>query len=213
MTEIIPSINVLTFEEVKKRIKQVEPYVSWCHLDVTDGVFSTHPTWRDPADLALLDTALRVEVHLMVENPEAILDKWLVYPVKRIIVHAEASRDVDGIINACKKAGIECGVAVNRETPVNALLPWAEKADVLQILAVRPGPSGQGMGGEIIEKIAHLRALCPGCMLEVDGGINRETAEKVIIAGADIIVAGSVIFNSTDIGGTIAALHSLAVSP
>ena len=85
--EVIPSINVPTFEEVKERIAKVEPYVKWCHLDVTDGVFSKHLTWHDPRDLPALDTKLNVEVHLMVADPEKILDQWLVKPVKRVIVH------------------------------------------------------------------------------------------------------------------------------
>ena len=98
MAEIIPSINAATFEEVQKKIALVESYVSWCHLDVTDGVFSKHPTWRDPYDLTRLRTRLKAEMHLMVEEPEKIVEQWLVEPIRRIIVHLEAAKNPELII-------------------------------------------------------------------------------------------------------------------
>lgn len=206
MVTIIPSINVLTFPEIQERIKQVEPYVSWCHLDVTDGVFSEHPTWRNPNNLSLLTTSLNVEVHLMVQEPEKHIDQWLVKPVKRVIVHMEASKDIDMIINHCKTAGIECGLAIRPDTLWNVLMPWAKKVDIIQLLAVNPGPSGQLMSEEIIDKITHLHAWCRECIIEVDGGINRETAVRAREAGANILVSSAYIFSHADIGAAIEEL-------
>ena len=94
MVEVIPSINCQTFEEVQERVKKIEPYVSWCHLDVTDGIFSKHTTWNNPADVSFLDTKLKAEVHLMVQEPEKIIDQWLIRPIRRVIVHLEAVKDV-----------------------------------------------------------------------------------------------------------------------
>ncbi len=207
MPEIIPSINVQTFAEVQERIKKIEPYVSWCHLDVTDGIFSAHPTWRNPKDLFLLDTKLSIEVHLMVEEPEKIIDQWLIEPVKRVIVHLEASKGIDVIIDQCKKAGIECGLAIRPNTLWGVLVPWVERVDLIQVLAVNPGPSGQQMSPEIVDKISHLRASCPRCIIEVDGGVNPESARRVIQAGANMLVAGSYIFDSADIKNSIRALQ------
>ena len=207
MVEIIPSINVPTFPEVQERIKRVEPYVTWCHLDVTDGIFSTHPTWRNPEDLTNLDTNLNVEVHLMVQRPEHIIDQWLVSPIKRTIVHIETSRDIDGIIERCHKAGIQIGIAINPDSPWEALKPWIEKADILQILAVSPGPSGQQMKPEIVDKIKHLRTCCLGCIIEADGGVNPETAKPLREAGANLFVVGSAIFSSADIPIAIQVLR------
>lgn len=207
MSEVIPSINVQTFDELHKRVKLIEPHVSWCHLDVTDGVFSTHPTWRNPDDLGRLDTALNVEVHLMVEEPEKVIDAWLVSPIKRVIVHAEASKDRDGIIEQCRNSGRQIGIAINPDTPWEVLKPWANKADLLQILAVNPGPSGQEMKQEIVDKIKHLRAYCPGCIIEADGGVNVKTARILREASANILVAGSAIFSSADIPSVIRALR------
>ncbi len=206
MIEIIPSINCPTFAEVQERIKKVEPYVSWCHLDVTDGVFSIHETWRDPADLSLLETPLKVEVHLMVSEPEKVIDQWLVRPIKRVIVHLEAVTDTEIIIQKCHDAGIEIGLAINPETSWDKLTLWFKKVDLLQVLAVRPGPSGQTIEEGIFDKVIHMRESSPGCTIEVDGGINRETAKRAQESGASILVVGSFIFNSSDVGHTIEEL-------
>ena len=116
MTEIIPSINVPTFEEVQERVSQVEPYVSWCHLDITDGIFSKHLTWHEPLDLPRLQTQLKIEAHLMVSDPERVIDAWSVKPISRIIVHLEAVKDIELIIRKCIDAEAEIGLAINPET-------------------------------------------------------------------------------------------------
>ena len=206
--EIIPAINVPTFEEVKERVKKVEPFVTWCHLDVTDGVFSKHLTWHDARDLPLLHTSLYMEVHLMVEEPEKIIDQWLVFPVRRIIVQVEAVKDMELLIRKCREAKKEIGLAVGPETFWGQLEPWFGRVDMVQVLAVCPGPSGQKMAEGTIEKITHLRNSCPSCILEVDGGITFESASLVKNAGADILVAGSMIFASEDVGMTIEKLKN-----
>lgn len=203
MIEIIPSINVPTFEEVQQRIARVEGHVSWCHLDVTDGIFSKHITWHNPSDLPLLDTKLNVEVHLMIEWPEKVIDQWLIKPIKRVIVHLEASKDIDSIISRCRSTGIEIGLAIRPDTFWDTLTPWLQKVDLIQILAVNPGPSGQEMTEKIVDNVAHLRTACKECILEVDGGINPDTAKRVRDAGADIVVSAGYIFSSADIGEAI----------
>lgn len=228
--EVIPSINVRTFDEVKERIKKVEPFVSWCHLDVTDGVFSTHETWRNPSDLLDLETSLNIEVHLMVSNPDKVIDDWLVGPVKRVIIHAEAVHPVrspmplasadasrrlasngvknfDLIREKCRDRGIELGIAVNPETPAEALEPYIGKADVFLFLTVPPGPSGSPMHENTVGKIASFRKSCPKCILEVDGGVYPHTYKNAISAGANILVAGAFIFDSKDIYSAINELR------
>ncbi len=205
--EVIPSINVSTFEEVQERIKKVEPHVSWCHLDVTDGVFSKHVTWHDPRDLPQLVTKLKIEVHLMVAEPEKIIDQWLIEPIKRVIVHLEAMKDPELVIRKCRDAEREIGFAINPETFWGKLQPWFEKVDLMQVLAVSPGPSGQKMGEEAIDKIRHLRSACPHCIIEADGGVNFETAPRIREAGANVLVAGNVIFNSSEIGSAVNTLR------
>lgn len=212
MVEIIPSINAPTFAEVQERIAKVEPFVSWCHLDVTDGVFSAHPTWRDPADLARLETRLNCEAHLMIAEPERAVDAWFTESVKRVIVHWEAMRDPELVIQKCRAAGIEIGFAIRPDTPWEKLKPWLEKIDMACILRVQPGASGQSMPSEMLGEIAAIRAVCPSCIIEIDGGINLETASRAWDAGADILVVGSAIFDAPDIASAIASLLTVGQS-
>ena len=117
MVEIIPVINSTSWEDVISKIRKVESCANWVHIDVTDGVFSKHPTWHNPEDLNNLKTPLAVEVHLMIVAPKRTLNKWLILPVKRVIVHQEAVTDMEFIIQKCHEKGIELGLAVNPETP------------------------------------------------------------------------------------------------
>lgn len=207
MIEIIPSINELAFEAVKARIKKVEPYVSWCHLDVTDGIFSKHETWRNPSELPLLETKLNVEVHLMIAEPEKSIDRWLTKPVKRAIVHIEAVSDPELIIQKCRDADVEVGFAVNPETPWEKLQTWFGKVDMVQTLNVHPGSSGQNaFWQETLQKIEHIRKSCPSCIIEVDGGVNPETAKKAVATGVNLLVAGAYIFGAKDIKKAIEGL-------
>lgn len=196
-----------TFEEVQERIAEVEPFVEACHLDMTDGIFSKHETWRNPADLAQLKTKLFVEVHLMVEEPEKIIDTWLVEPVRRVIVHVESMKNPEVIIQKCRDMGKEIGFAIKPETPIDALAPWFDKVDMMQVLGVNPGPSGQRIGQEIFDKIGALRTVCPRCRIELDGGVNRETIGRAVKAGAGMLVAGSAIFSTLDIEQAIGELR------
>lgn len=208
MVEIIPSINVRTFNEVKERITKVEPYVKWCHLDITDGVFSKHLTWNNPRDLLNLRIShvLKFEVHLMVQEPEKVVDEWLIPPIERVIVHLEAIKDLDGIIKKCREKEIEVGLAINPETTWENLWPYFEKVDLIQTLAVNPGPSGQELQEEIYDKIINIRKYCEKCIIEVDGGINVDTAKKAKEIGANLLVAGNYIFNSESISDAIKKL-------
>src|SRR3990167_7744314 len=108
MVEIIPSINVSDFDELKKRIKKVEPYAKWAHLDVSDGIFTKHISWHNPADLVGFKPKIKLEVHLMIDKPELEIERWLLKPVDRIIFHQEATRDhqflIDKIHAAKKEA-------------------------------------------------------------------------------------------------------------
>ena len=206
MTEIIPSVNVPTFEEAQEQIARVEPYVLWCHLDVTDGVFSKHLTWHDPADLSRLETKLDIEVHLMVEEPEKVIEQWLVQPIKRVIVHLEAMTDPAAIIKKCHDAGIETGFAIKPGTPVSLLDSWLEKLDMAVLLRVQPGASGQLMQSEMLGEIAHVRKACPGCIIEVDGGVSVDNAKRAVDAGANLLVAGEAIFSSPFMGEAVEKL-------
>ena len=206
MVEIIPSINVSDFEELKKRIKKVEPYAKWAHLDVSDGIFTKHVSWHEPKDLVGFKTKLKLEVHLMIDKPEKKIEEWLIKPVSRVIFHQEATRDHWFLIKKIKEAKKEAGIAIKLDTPWLKLFPYFGKVEVLQLLAVPPGPSGQEFSEEILHKIGHIRSLCKGCIIEIDGGVNKRVAARCIREGANLLVAGKAIFESKDIKKAIKEL-------
>ena len=199
MMQIIPAINATDFKEVKKKIKLVERYVKWVHLDVADGTFTENTLWHDARDLVGLKTKLNIEVHLMVVNPEERALEWLFHPVKRILVHHETIDDIDLIVEKCREAQVETGVAIAPESDWTALESYIGTVNFFQILAVKPGHAGQEFLEENYEKIKQLRRICTGCDIEVDGGVKMGVAEKCVAAGANILVAASAIFGDKDI--------------
>ncbi len=209
MIEIIPSINVSDFDELKKRIKKIEPYAKWAHLDVSDGVFTKHVSWHEPKDLVGFKTKLKLEVHLMIDKPEKEIEEWLIKPASRIIFHQEATKDCGFLIDKIHNAKKEAGIAIKSDTPWLKLFPYFNKIEVLQLLAVQPGPSGQEFNEGILHKLGHIRALCKECIIEVDGGVNRRVAARCIKEGANLLVAGKAIFEAKNIKKAIEELQNI----
>lgn len=205
--QIIPSINCSDFECIKNRIGLASTFLNaesenWVHIDVSDGKFTPHISWNNPEELGefrIQNSELKIntEVHLMIENPEAYIDAWLKTGVKRIIVHLEVMQDSVLILEKCKKYGAECFLAIKPETEVDRLFAYSAFNGFL-ILGVSPGPSGQKMDQKIFEKIKKLRNRFQNSIIEVDGGINLETAKLASQAGATYFVSGAYIFDSSD---------------
>lgn len=206
MIEIIPAINVDSFEEIKKRIKLVETYTKWIQLDVADGTFTKNTIWHNAQDLLELETSLNIEVHLMLSDIDRRINDWLLPNIKRIIFHISATKDPDFVIQKCRDNGKEAGIAIGPDESLLKAMHYRGKVALFQILGVRPGVPGQKIEEEAFERIKEMRKFCPSCIIEVDGGINKETAKRAVEAGADIIVAASAIFNG-DIKKNIKELH------
>lgn len=208
MIEIIPSINVNNFEELQSRIRLVEPYVSWAHIDVSDGVFTKHVSWHDPKEFVGFKTALKLEVHLMIDRPEFEINEWAIVPADRIIFHQEATSVHKLIIDKIHSSQKEAGIAIKPDTNWIKLFPYFDSVELLQLLAVSPGPSGQEFQEQILHKLGHIHSLHPRAIIEVDGGINFATARRCAKAGARALVAGNSIFSSKDIGTAIEKLQN-----
>lgn len=183
----------------------------WAHFDVADGAFTFHKSWNEPERLAEIRPTFSFEVHLMVEDPRPEMERWLSAGAKRIIVHLEAvSPEVFASLAATARlAGAGIGLALNPETPVAAATPYFGSTENFLILAVHPGLSGQKFLPAVLEKISSLRRSVPSAKIEVDGGMNIETARAAIAAGANALVSGSDIFGSPDPAREYQALRSL----
>jgi len=196
--QLIPTINEKTFEEIEKKIKLVENLVDLIQLDIADGKFTNYETWNNPEDLLKLETFARFEIHLMVEHPELIVERWLKIPlVKRIIVHLETidEKAFEEILKLTHQYQKELGLAIETKTPWEALEPYLNKINFVQILAVSAGPAGQIFNFSNLEKIKNLKAKYPHLTIEVDGGVNNDTAPLIKAAGADIICSSSYLFS------------------
>lgn len=200
------------------------PKDGWIHIDVADARFTYNKSWGSPEELKkLLETHstssgqahpefhFNIEVHLMVEEPEEAVKKWIDLPIKRVIVHLEAIMDqrfrkkkmspdhiIENTLKRCGSRGVEVMLATNPETKIEDAKEYLEYFSQHQVLAVRPGPAGQSFLPLAFEKIKFLREQFPNAIIEVDGGINLETARQCKEAGADILAVGSCIFDNSN---------------
>jgi ribulose-phosphate 3-epimerase len=168
MVEIIPTILVKKFSEVKERIKAVEKYVNWVQLDIMDGIFVANETWCNPADLKNFQTKAKLEAHLMIQNPEEAVDDWLKV-VDRVIVHFESKiSDLTGLIRKIHNGGKQIGLAINPETHFSVVAPFLKDLDLVLFMTVQPGWGGQKFRDEVLVKIKSLREIWPNGNIEVD---------------------------------------------
>ncbi len=212
MVEIIPTILVKKFSEVKERIKAVEKYVNWVQLDIMDGIFVSNTTWHNPEDLKKIKTAIKLEAHLMVEKPEEVIDDWLKV-VDRVIVHFESKiSDLDDLIKKTHNSGKQIGLAINPETHFSVIEPFLQDLDLVLFMTVQPGLGEQKFKGWVLDKVKALRDMWPDGNIELDGGMNPETAKRAVEAGVNLICAGSYIFKSKNINKAINELKLCTTS-
>lgn len=205
MLQVIPAILEQSWEEIQKKVELIKPYVQTVQLDVMDGVFVPNTTYNETEKLQSLDIDL--ELHLMIEKPELTISKWMLPNASRVIVHFEAADNLRLVIDQIRKAGKEVGVAINPETTTYALKEYLPEIDLVLVMGVNPGFSGQSFQRDVLEKIKELRQLKPELQIAVDGGVDATTRDQIEAAGADMISAASAIWKSEDIGEAVKQLQ------
>lgn len=212
MTYIAPSILSADFAKLGVDVKEVEAYgADYIHVDVMDGHFVPNITIGPLIVSALRPvTNLTLDVHLMIENPDQYIPSFVEAGADIITVHYEACIHLHRTIQLIKSLGKKAGVAINPATPVELLGNILEELDLVLIMTVNPGFGGQKFIEGTLSKIRQLSGIAKArnldFQIEVDGGINEETAKKCVEAGANVLVAGSYIFNAEN---RKAALQSL----
>ena len=194
MIEIVPAILVKTPAELQQKLKEVEPYVNRVQIDIMDGKFVPNKTVQ-PEEMKSFKTKLIKEAHLMVEDNERYVDEFLKLDFDMIIVHIESCKNVKKIIKKVKEQGKKVALAINPPTPLSAIKNYLDDVDMVLIMTVNPGFSGQGFIPEVSSKIKELRQMKKDLDIEVDGGIKIENAKIVLEAGANILVSASGIYN------------------
>jgi ribulose-phosphate 3-epimerase len=197
--QTIPVINCPDLRCALKKIELARSFLragDYIHLDVADGVFVFHKTWSDLRAWRDMRVPCKLEVHLMVDHPEIWIEPWARAGAKRFIVHVETVTDhsFSKIKNLCEKNGVELMLSSDPETSVQDMKPYLHATHFFQVLAVNPGLARQKFLPLALEKVVWIRRQVPHATIEVDGGINVETAKLAKDAGADVVVSSSFIF-------------------
>ncbi|MDP3998487.1 MAG: hypothetical protein Q8P89_02630 [bacterium] len=193
MIEIIPGIQEDNFEKIEEKIRLVEPYVNWVQIDITDKTLTVNESFRDPQPFKKLKTGLFLEVHLMTIDPARVASDWAGAGFKRLIAHFE-SQNPQEFIRTAKRLGVEVGLAIDGPTEVAKIEPFLSQIDQVTVMMIKSGPSGQKFHPEYSDKIRFIHKNWPNLPIEVDGGINPETANLVKKAGATRLASTSFLF-------------------
>lgn len=214
MVKIAPSILSADFAKLGEEIKDVERGgADYIHVDVMDGHFVPNITIGPLiVDAIRPITTLPLDVHLMIENPDSYIEAFAKAGADYITVHVEACRHLHRTIHYIKSFGVKAGVVLNPATPVETIQHVIADVDMVLLMSVNPGFGGQKFIYEVLPKIKAVKEMIDvrglDVEIEIDGGVNAETAKLCIEAGASVLVAGSAIYNEKDRAKAIATLKA-----
>lgn len=214
---IAPSILAADFANIQKEVEMLNSSeADYIHVDIMDGIFVPNISFGIPVTEAIQKHAQKpLDVHLMIQNPDQYLEAFRKAGASIITIHYEACTHLHRTLQAIKQLGAKAGVAINPHTPVELLVDILEAIDVVIIMSVNPGFGGQKFIENTYSKVKRLKSMIlekgTETLIEIDGGVNLANAPKLISAGADILVAGSFVFSSSDPIQTIAELKSITM--
>lgn len=200
-----PSLLAADFSCLDRQIAKVEDAgAQWIHLDIMDFHFVPNLTFGSGVIKCLRPLSKMVfDAHLMVEHPEIYIESFAKAGADYFTFHLEAAEDPEKVIKAVKEAGMKCGISVKPKTDVKELAPYLKDLDLVLIMSVEPGFGGQSFMADMLPKAEWLKSEKAKnsyeYLIEIDGGINRETAVKAVQNGVEVLVAGTAVFGAKDI--------------
>ena len=215
MPVIAPSILAADFANLEREVKMInESQADWIHVDVMDGVFVPNISFGIPVTEAIKKHAKKpLDVHLMIVQPERYVEAFHKAGAEVLTVHYEASTHLHRTVQHIKSLGMKAGVAINPHTGVALLKDIIADIDLVCMMSVNPGFGGQKFIENTYEKVAELKSLITikesKALIEIDGGVNQNNAKPLLMAGADVLVAGNFVFSSENPKEVIARLKTV----
>ena len=212
---IAPSVLAADFSNLQRDIEMInESDADWFHIDIMDGVFVPNISFGMPVLRDIKKHAKKtMDVHLMIVNPDQYIETFASLGADILTVHYEACTHIHRTIQAIKATGMKAGIALNPHSSVNQLKDIIKDIDLVCLMSVNPGFGGQSFIENTFDKVKELKELIQSsrsdCQIEIDGGVTNENAKKLVQAGANILVAGSYIFKSSNPTETISKLVNL----
>ena len=216
--KLAPSILSADFADLKSALTQCESGgAHWIHIDVMDNQFVPNLTIGPPVVKSLRPKTNKFfDVHMMVIDPENLVEPFAKAGADMITFHVEATNDIQSVIDLIKSTGTQVGLSIKPSTELSSIEPYYDQLDLILVMSVEPGFGGQGYIKSSTERVVKIKKrlteLClqDRVLIEVDGGIKLHNAKEVIDAGADVLVAGSAVFGTSDPVQTIKDFYNLS---